>query len=206
MTSLHTQIQSLENSVRSLNAERGDLFDQIQLRQAELESSQTHLESLQSATSELRFQLREVNERAALLAEELSEARQLQESQSPRNYPSIEDELRARESIESKYKAQISELTDKITTIENERVETEADLTRTLQQKVQEIDALKRQVDLTALTKGKSEDEITKLKRESSEFAQQVTALKSRIFTLESYEEQFREQEVCNVDPASFFI
>lgn len=176
-----------------MNAERDSLFDQVQLRQAELESSQSHLETLQSAASELRFQLREVSERASLLSEELAEVRQAQE---PRPLATAEEENRIRKSVEAKYDVKISELNSKISAIEKERADTEAVLTRSIQQKGQEVQQLKHQISSNDHTKGQSDNEAAKLKQDLSEALQQLTMLKSRLVALQMYEERSHEQEV----------
>ena len=75
-----SRIADLESLVRSLEGEKDEFFDQLQLRQAELESSRSRLESLEGQTTEFQYQLREANDRIALLTEELSDARREQET------------------------------------------------------------------------------------------------------------------------------
>ena len=67
-----SRISTLEASLRTLKKERDDLFEQSQLRQAELESSQSHIEALENEVSDLRHQVREANDRILSVNEELS--------------------------------------------------------------------------------------------------------------------------------------
>ena len=132
-----SRIQSLENSVRSLSSERDSLFDQLQLRQAEVESAQSHLESIQSRTAELEFQLRETTERNALFLEELADAQRELEYKSMVPATSKPDNSRANAELEAKYESRIAELTTRLAGVEKDRNDTEAALSRTLQQKTQ---------------------------------------------------------------------
>ena len=70
-----SRIVDLENTVKMLSTEKDELFDQVQLRQAETESSQSHLESLQGQNTELQYQLREASDRIALLQDEFTDVR-----------------------------------------------------------------------------------------------------------------------------------
>ena len=101
MAAKNSKIQTLENSVRSLNNERDNLFDQLQLRQAELESSQSRLESLDSSQSELQFQLREATERNAILSEELTDVHRELEYRESRPSISNEDSSKLRAALEA---------------------------------------------------------------------------------------------------------
>lgn len=65
-----SQITTLENSLNNVTRYKNAFFEQLQLRQAELESAQAHLESIQHQNTEFSFQSREANDRVALLKEE----------------------------------------------------------------------------------------------------------------------------------------
>ncbi|ORX37324.1 hypothetical protein BD324DRAFT_625699 [Kockovaella imperatae] len=61
------KVNGLEAIVKELSATKQDQFQEIQSRQAEVEMSRAELETLRSRTKDLEFQLREVNERCAML-------------------------------------------------------------------------------------------------------------------------------------------
>ncbi|KAG6381235.1 hypothetical protein JVT61DRAFT_5639 [Boletus reticuloceps] len=68
---IHTakkQFDTEMNCIKAnLTSENKSFFEQLELRQAELESSQCHAESLQAQNTELQFQLKELRERITLL-------------------------------------------------------------------------------------------------------------------------------------------
>ena len=71
---LNDRIYSFESANLNLTREKDRLFDQLEMRQAELESSNTHMETLQSQTTEYQYQIRELSDRVALLEGELTDA------------------------------------------------------------------------------------------------------------------------------------
>ena len=128
------------------------------MRQAELESSQSHLESLQSQTMELQHQLRESADRIALLNDEIAEAQKTQFAKVESSMPSAEvTELLS--TTEAKYEARISDLRRQLAAAERERDETESDLNKKISEKVQEVEQLKSVVGKS--TKAREEEEET---------------------------------------------
>lgn len=196
MAQKNAKIQSLQDSTRSLSAERDSLFDQLQLRQAELESSQSRLESVESSMSELQFQLREAQERSGLLAEELSDARRELEYRSIQ--PSVNHEVAQRSTadLEARYEERYDELKRRLSEVELERNETEAALNRSLQSKAQEIDSLKKLVDRSTVTKDRSEDEVASLRQAVEELKQQANLYESQLADLKVAEGKVRDLEV----------
>ncbi|KAH8120436.1 hypothetical protein DFH11DRAFT_1560033 [Phellopilus nigrolimitatus] len=191
----NAKTQALENSVRSLNSERDSLFDQLQMRQAELESSQSMLESLQSGTSELQFQLRESTERSALLVEELADARRELEYRDLRPSVSADDSAHARAALEAKYETKIGELSARLNEIEKDRNETEIALSRNLQQKTQEIEMLRKLADNSAQSKGISEEEVLSLKQEIDGLQHQLATCKEQLSDLDRQKDRVNELE-----------
>ena len=136
------------------------------MRQAELESSQSLLESLQGQTVEFQYQIREANDRIALLNEELVDVRQQQIHLPQESLPSAEDVSRLLSAAESKYESRISELRRHITTVERERDEAETDWSRKLTEKIKEVDSLRSILDTSAKTQEKAADNSNLLKEE----------------------------------------
>ncbi|KAK7694843.1 hypothetical protein QCA50_002031 [Cerrena zonata] len=162
----NNRISGLERSVQNLSSEKNDLFDQLQLRQAELESSQSLLESLQGQTVEFQYQIREANDRVALLNEELADARQQQTHLPQESMTSTEDVSRLLSAAESKYEARISELRRHVTTVERERDEAETDWSRKLAEKIKELESLRSVLDTSAKSQEKATDNSNLLKEE----------------------------------------
>lgn len=118
------------------------------MRAAELESSQSHLQALQSKTTELQFQLRESSERFAVTLEELTELRETLPSSSATT--SAEEVTRLLVETEGKYEGRLSELRHRIRSLEKERAESEEEWSRNLSEKTKELDRLRRDLGLKA--------------------------------------------------------
>lgn len=200
----NVRISNLESSVKALSGEKDEIFDQLQLRQAELESSQSHLESLQSQCAELQHQLREANDRIGLLNEELIEMRQEQEIQvrSPGG-SSAEEVSRMLAAAETKYETRISELRRRLSIVERERDEGEADWSRKLLEKSKEVEALKNVLNRSSRSQEEEEEGLNKLKEDLQELREQNTVLQTRVSDLLSRIENMTETEVSTYSGAT---
>lgn len=165
------------------------------MRQAEVESLQSHVESLQSGTSELQFQLRQATERIALLSDELSEARREEEYREHKSRNAAEESSRVR-SLEARYETKINQLTTQVSLLEKERDAVESDLSRVIQQRTQEIDVLKRRIEDSALSSGETQNEVAGLKAEVAQLKQQISSYKSQFSLLEEQKDRTSELEV----------
>ncbi|KAF8922472.1 hypothetical protein CPB85DRAFT_1267758 [Mucidula mucida] len=145
-----TLISQLQASLSSVTQDKNSFFDELQLRQAEVESSQSLMESLQSQNAELQYQLRELEDRAALLQEELSEAQSGQMEHSTEQGISSQELARLLATTEAKYETKLAELQRNLTATERERNDTEAEWSRKLREKTKETDDLKRALGSTA--------------------------------------------------------
>ncbi|KAG8903842.1 hypothetical protein FRB99_002657 [Tulasnella sp. 403] len=154
-----TRISQLEATIRTLTQEKDSLFDQMQLRQAELESSQSHLETMTNQNSELQYQLREANDRIAVLSEEVFDARRLSANESPHphlrthdatayppspSHDSPAELARLLSEAEGKYEARLSDLRSKIRILEKERNESEEEWAKNVAERGKEIERLKK--------------------------------------------------------------
>ncbi|KAF8523131.1 peroxisomal membrane anchor protein conserved region-domain-containing protein [Hysterangium stoloniferum] len=175
-----SRITSLETSVRTLSEEKNSMFDQLQMRQAELESSQSHLESVEARTTELQYQLREAESRIEFITEELSEVRQgvVNENSSQ---SSAEELARILSETEGKYEARISELRSRMRALEKERQEAEDEWSRNLQERSRELERLR------ILADGKG--------REYAESIRTKTEMEDRIMELQTENRKLRAQK-----------
>ncbi|KAJ7619105.1 hypothetical protein DFH06DRAFT_1482915 [Mycena polygramma] len=164
VTSLTSRITTLESTVANLTNDKNSFFDQLQLRQAELESTQFQMDSLQSQNTELQYQLRESEERFALLNDDMAEARREQDSRSREPSTSAEDVARLLSAAEAKYETKVADLRKNLIVVEKERNESEAQWSRKLRDKVRENEELKQV--LGSATKNRELDEgvVEKLK------------------------------------------
>ncbi|TDL28723.1 hypothetical protein BD410DRAFT_712431 [Rickenella mellea] len=192
------RVSALESSVRSLSNEKSNLFDQLQLRQAEVESSQSRLEELQNKMNELQFQLREADERISLLTEELNESRRELESRSFKPATSADESTRLRSALESKYEAKIAELNAKLAAADKDRSEIEVTLSRSLQQKALEVESLRMVAESSARVKEDVDNQISRLTGERDNFARELSDCQKHISDLEQQQEKFLELEAAS--------
>ncbi|KAH9082079.1 GRIP domain-containing protein [Lactarius deliciosus] len=182
-----TQIGRLERSVQSLSAEKNNLFDQLQMRQAEVESAQSLLEVLQNQNTELQYQIREKDDRIALLHEELNDARQEQHAavSDPSTSPEVAKLLAA---ADSRYETKLSLLKQELAAMEAERVEVEAEWRGKVEVKVQETQKWKAMVDSTSQSRqdddGRTQElqaEVEKLQSAARAYDHEVSQLKRQV-------------------------
>jgi chromosome segregation ATPase len=143
----NSQILALEKSVNTLSKDKNSFFDELQLRQAEVESSQFHLESLQSQNTEIQYQLREATDRLGLVNEELAEARRLQDSTLQGPATSAEDFANLHAMAEAKYELKIADFKRQLAIIERERSEGEVEWSRKVRDKAREVERLQSLLD-----------------------------------------------------------
>lgn len=117
------------------------------MRQAEGESSQSLLEVLQSQNTELQYQVREKDSRIAQLNEELSDSRQEQRFGVSDPSTSPEEVAKLLAAAESRHEAKLTVLKQRLASMEDERVEVEAEWRRKVEAKLQEAQKWKSMVD-----------------------------------------------------------
>ncbi|KAF9481368.1 hypothetical protein BDN70DRAFT_803504 [Pholiota conissans] len=190
-----SQIATLENSLNNVTRDKNAFFDQLQLRQAELESAQAHLESIQHQNTEFQFQLREANDRVALLKEECTELLREQESRSRDPVSSADEIARMVSATETKYEAKLTEMKRNLTILEKERHDSEADWSRKLREKVKELEDLKRIVGTAAKTREADENIVANLKAELAQAEKTASTLERQISELPLLRDQLGELE-----------
>src|SRR5436305_12941483 len=79
------QVTQFEALNEKLTTEKEGLFDQLQMKQAEFESSQSLMENLQHRSTELTHQLKEIEEKSQALDEELTSLKRLYKYKSREN-------------------------------------------------------------------------------------------------------------------------
>ncbi|OBZ79168.1 Laminin subunit alpha-2 [Grifola frondosa] len=193
----NARISGLENSVQMLSKEKNELFDQLQMRQAELESSQSLLESLQGQGTELQFQIREANDRIALLTEELADARRVQDNKPGGTGPSAEEVTRLLSAAESKYETRISDLRRKLAEVERERDEGEAEWSRKLSEKTREIESLKGIVSISSKTREEELECASVLRKEIESLQEEIRLHQKRIADLQTQAGKVSEVETA---------
>ncbi|KAI5898118.1 uncharacterized protein SCHCODRAFT_02156430 [Schizophyllum commune H4-8] len=193
------QIAALEGSVQALSRDKNAFFEQAELRQAELESSQTALEALRSQNTELEYQIRELQDRLALAAEEVAS------SPGP-TIPTIAvaplASLPPASDLSVRLEAKVTDLTRAVEMLERERSESEAQWSRKLREKTAEVESLRGTLGGAAEVKARGEAEaaelravVEKLKEEGKALRAQVKDLQEVIAKRDELEGASRAQE-----------
>jgi chromosome segregation ATPase len=189
-------ISTLENSLNNVTRDKNTLFDRLQLRQAEVESAQSHLESLQSQNTELQYQLREINDRYTLLKDDFADVRREHESRSREPLTSASEVARLLSATEAKYESKISDLRRNLRTLEQERVDGEAEWSRKLRDKVREVDDLKKEVGSAASTREHNEEEVAGLKAVIGRLEDESRSLHDQLSQLRLSDSKVQDIEV----------
>lgn len=152
-----TQVTGLEAIVKELNMSKQQQFETLESKQAEVETSRAEMERMQNSTKELEFQLREATERCSLLEDQVNSTRGRLNvlpgtssgntpSPSPSRQNSGVDVQRLMAEAEGRSEAKMSDLRHKIRSLEAERNEAEEEWAHKLQERVRELDKLRREV------------------------------------------------------------
>ncbi|WVR06450.1 hypothetical protein IAU60_003481 [Kwoniella sp. DSM 27419] len=197
-----TKINGLESIVKELNLNKSKAFESLQAKQAEAETARSEMEVLQTRTKELEFQLREANERCALLEDSVRNSRPGRgrgvsgvadslraEDQSPSPSPSRRNSFsngatssaevqRLLAEAEARSEAKLSDLRFKLRSLETERNEIEEEWSTKLSERVRELEKLRRQVQ-----------------EKEMEYAESVRGLSERERKIEDSEEKARGLE-----------
>lgn len=191
------QIGRLERSVQSLSAEKNNLFDQLQMRQAEVESAQSLLEVLQNQNTELQYQIREKDDRIALLHEELNDARQEQHAAVSDLSTSPEEVAKLLAAAESRHEAKLSLLKQELAAMEAERVEVEAEWRGKVEAKVQEAQKWKAMVDSASRSRQDDNGRTQELQAEVERLQSAARAYDHEVSQLRRQIERSTSDQVC---------
>lgn len=198
-----SRISQLEATVHTLRTEKDDLFDQLQLRQAELESSRHLLETLQGQCNEYQYQIRESAERMSLLHEELADAQRAQAFSLSVQSPSTPaDEVsRLLQGAETKYEGRVAELRRQLMSVERERDEGEIEWSRKLSEKQKEIETLNRTIAQSMRSDDVEKERIGSLQEEIDHLHEELRLSQVVISDLRS-----QAGKVIDVEASSFSV
>jgi len=192
---LNDKIHSYESANLNLTREKDRLFDQLEMRQAQLESSNTHLETLQSQTTEYQYQIRELNDRVALLEGELNDA---QREANPANGTgmSAEEVARLISAAEAKYETRLAELRGQLEMIEKERNDADAEWNSKVAAKALEVEELRRVIGKNQKSEVDHETVEEKLKGEIAALKEDVRGYQRHQAEFQRQVERIKESEV----------
>lgn len=192
---MRLRIVTLEGQIGTVTREKDALFEQVQIKLAEFESSQSALEALQSQTAEMSYQLREANDRCAALEDQIADnAKMYSDKADDREQAQalIRQQERASE-------ARIKDVRSQLTEVQNERDAFEIELARLRQSQSKEAESLRMQLLAlerehadAARTQKKLTDEVETIRNSKVSVAKELAEVKD---SLERAETKTRELE-----------
>ena len=201
------EVERLEENVRVLEREKDGLFEEVQLRSGEIESARVQLDVLQSQGEEMRFRLRESEERTAILQEGLSGARRghtMNDLEASIPGPGAGELAALLSETTSRHEVRLAELRNRMRTIELERAEAEESWSRTLQQRAEENERLRGTIAIKdrefkdALDGRRARDEVVqRLEADVERERKEKEADRRQISELAREVEDLRESLVC---------
>ncbi|KAF5375140.1 hypothetical protein D9758_000209 [Tetrapyrgos nigripes] len=190
------RISQLEASLETMSNDKNSYFDQLQIRQAEYESSQEQVEMLRNQNTEVQHQLREYADQVALLKEELLEFQRQQIQPTPS--VSSEDTARLMSAVEAKYEAKLADLRRVLQNVEKERSESDIEWTRILREKKRETEELKQMLGSATKSKEQDEDVVGELRAQVARLQEEIQSNQTRISQLTTQLSQFQDVENSN--------
>lgn len=211
--------------VKELNTSKQQQFELLEAKQAEVESSRAEMETLQNRTKDLEFQLRETSERCAILEDQAHMVSPVRgrhlavglESRSARSTPdpspsrqnsysstSAAELQRVLAEAEARSEAKLSDLRFKIRSLENERNELEEEWAHKLQERVNEMEKLRRVItekeseysDSLRSSRDK-EDRIAAVEDQKRGLERELMAMRAKVEEVRGDVSVSAEAEVC---------
>jgi chromosome segregation ATPase len=161
--------------------DKNNFFEQLQLRQAETESAQSLLESIQHQNAELQYQLRQATDHITLLKENMNELQREQDLRSREPGTSAENIAHLLAASEAKYEVKVADLKRVNAALEKERNDSEAEWSRKLKDRGADIEELKRLLGSSAKNQQQEEEVVVELKTELGLKDEEIVSLERRL-------------------------
>ncbi|KAJ2931149.1 hypothetical protein H1R20_g5940, partial [Candolleomyces eurysporus] len=188
-----SQISTLENSLNNVTRDKNVFFEQLQVKQAETESAQGHLENLQHQNTELEYQLHEANDRLGLIREEYADYQREQEARAREPVTSASDIAQMVSATESKYELRLAEMKRSVSVLEKERSESEANWSRKLKEKVKELEELKAVLGSAAKSREQDINVVEQLKADLGRAREEVRILKEQLLDVPALQDKIQD-------------
>ncbi|BGP29884.1 hypothetical protein JCM10296v2_001633 [Rhodotorula toruloides] len=186
------RIKQLEMTVRELTTARDLVFDQLQLRQAEIESSETNQEALKTRAAELEYELSETKDRIAAMQDELDSVRRHRQD-------SARDEGTTRrllEEAEARHAIKVRDLETRAAQLEKDRRETEDEMGRNLQERLKEVERLRAALAQKDVDFAESVQNRQKREKEIEEAQKAKADLEARLKKVEAALDRVRDESL----------
>ena len=163
-----------------------------------MESLRSSLESCQGQNTELQYQLREAQDRIALMQDEFTDSRRDQDLHVQSSGPSTEEVTRLLAAAESKYEAKLGDLRRRLAEAERERDDGEAHWSKKLAERAREVESLKAKFDLSLKSKEEELESAQVLKKQIDVLQGEIKVYQQQVADLHVQSEKAVEIEVNN--------
>ncbi|ODN81811.1 hypothetical protein L202_02175 [Cryptococcus amylolentus CBS 6039] len=203
-----TKIAGLESILKELNIEKQQTHSVLQSKQAEAESAKAEMEIMRTKTKEFEWQLREAEERCALLEagdqgrsnSELDIPGGRSESTSPGPGASPHDVQRLLAESESRAESKLSDLRARIRALEKERNEMEEEWAGKVQERVLELEKMRRVLQEKDREYAESLEGLKERERKIEEGESKVKQLEADIIRLRTKVEEVKSDKTVAVE------
>lgn len=163
-----------------------------------MESLRSSLESCQGQNTELQYQLREAQDRIALMQDEFTDSRRDQDLHVQSSGPSTEEVTRLLAAAESKHEAKLSDLRRRLAEAERERDDGEAHWSKKLAERAREVESLKAKFDLSLKSKDEELESAQVLKKQIDVLQGEIKVYQQQVADLHVQSGKAVEIEVNN--------
>ena len=199
LSTRESRSRELEERLRKLERERDSLFDDGQIKAAELESARAWSVTLEARLEERTLEANSARESEERLKEELADLTKQKAVSSPalNQQPDLRSALNE---AEAKSAGRISILEGKIRQLERERTETEDEMGRNMEQRLGEVERMRREIARrdTEYEEGMRSAEARQQRAEQAE--RKVRELEDRARGLEGLLDDMREEAARSGD------
>ncbi|WVQ73121.1 hypothetical protein IAR50_002685 [Cryptococcus sp. DSM 104548] len=203
-----TKIAGLESILKELNIEKQQTHSILQSKQAEAESAKAEMEIMRTKTKELEWQLREAEERCALLeAGEQGRASSgldirdgRSETTSPAPGPSPHDVQRLLAESDARAESKLSDLRARIRALEKERNKMEEEWAGKVQERVLELEKMRRVLQEKDREVAESLEGLRERERKIEEGESKVKQLEADIIRLRTRVEEVKSDKTVALE------
>lgn len=211
-----SRISTLEASVKSLQSTRQEQFQSLQAKQGEADRHRTEAEAMEARSKEQAFQLKEAQDRITVLEEELNaSARGLALDVNPSSQGDVSapsatagispaDLSRLLAEAQAKAELKLSELRNAVARAEKDRLDSEEESSRHLQDRAKELERLRvvireKDAEYAEAVRGRRErdEQISQVEQSKQSLRVQIVELREQVEKLDAERSKVMDLEVA---------
>ncbi|KAM0792100.1 hypothetical protein ACM66B_004804 [Microbotryomycetes sp. NB124-2] len=136
------RVQELEQTVRQVERARDEVFEQLQIRTAEVESARDRQQALESQCKELEYELSDCRDKLTTMRNEVVELRKAQKDVSTED----QNARRLLAEQEARHEAKVRDLEARARQLDKDRQDVEEEMGRNLQDRLKEVERMRAQL------------------------------------------------------------